>query len=1406
MASVVVLSFFPAFTPPASGGEMRLGQLYRAVARSHDVTILTSTDFGARLEHIAHTPRLQEIRFPKDELWRTAYATLERSGLKGELSGLAFALAVSDPGCELRQRARSLAENADIVIHEFPFSEPIFADGCPCREIYNSHNFEISLLSTVVWGEGFDDALLKVMRLEGNLLARAQRVFAVSDDDCEKFRLFYGVEAGKLGVCPNGIDDAELAPVLRSRKKRGAQVGQTPQLLFIGSAHQPNVEAGEFILNLAAELPECEFLVAGGVCKPLSARAAPRNVRLLGAIDSGTKAQLLTTADLFINPVMLGSGTSLKGLEAFGAGLPMVSTPEGVRGLGLTPGIHCDVVGRPEFAAAIRKLLLDDSRRQSLTTAAAVLVQKRYSWGRIAADFCSELAATADKKSRRKPLILELNDYPVLQAGSGGIARMRGLLTHLDCDAVLVTFGQTFEVALIAPGVVHVTVPKTASHQAFEHAVNEGQPMSVNDAVASLFVASNPVLNELVCGLAARAQAVVFEHPYMAPLLDAITVTRPELPVIYSAHNVEATHKREILRGHRLAPTLATFIAELEQYLVARARLIVCCTDADQAYFASAGVATVVVTNGSVMPEEVTPRRSRDSTHEVRRVGFIGSGHGPNVAAALFIARDLAPVMTNVQFELVGSVCTALRESLPKNMVLHGAVSEETKTAVMGAWDVALNPVLSGGGSSLKLPDYMAHGLPTLSTLRGARGFAVEEHDAGRVAELPRFGEVLRKMLTNQEALERQQANARQYAAEHLTWTATMQPYREALGPLLKSSAPKLTRGRLLVVTYRYTEPSLGGAEEYLIEILKRLRTRFSRLDLAAIDVDQLTNHNHFGCRASRAEGGASRRLAPLFDCARFFPQDEPSERDSLDRARNLERSWTREERALLAGFVSHLAGQGQLRLFGGFFWPENHNGVTRRWSSPEFSFLAPRGARAFRISGYAATEKTLRVTLSQVTVAGGSIVLSVYSQAIPPYFSVTLALPRTAHDGYLTLLCEVDEHVALGDHRPLGVLLESASVVLDVAGALGQASPEMAALQESHADLTDQYDEELRVTQFDPWVLALRHAAQTRDARMEGDFAAMRGPHSKALQDWLGEHAREYDVVLVQGIPFDVIPSSVETLAAMSPRPRIVTLPHFHGDDRFYHWQRYYQAFAAADATLLFSPSIAEHLRPVSTNLRVVPGGGVRSDEHGDHAAESGFRRLHTSATPFFLVLGRKTPSKGYDQVVRAHQALRRDGLDVDLILIGPDEDGRRIEGPGTYYLGRQPREVIRGALRTCLGLITMSRSESFGIVICEAWLFGKPVIANRACYAFRELVRDGHTGLLVTAETELAQAMRTLAEDAGIRDRLGRAGFADVVARFTWERVAEACFEVLMPEAQTVAAPRKKREVSPARELPLS
>ena len=1374
----LVLCFFPAFTPASSGGELRLGRLYHALAARFDITMLTSTNFGGRREEIQHCPGFREIRFPKDDIWRAAYATLEEQGISGDLSGLAFALAVADPACELRRTARALAARSEVVFHEFPYSEPIFADGSAPFEVYHSHNFEVGLLGSICHGEGLEEAFLKLARIEGNLARRARCVFATSGEDAERFRLFTGVPAARLALSRNGYDLADLAAIAEMRADRPANT--RPSLLFTGSAHPPNVDAARWLVGIAPELPGCDIVIAGGVSTALASAEMPANIILTGPFDSLQREQLLVDADIFLNPVTMGSGTSLKAVEALGAGIPMVSTPQGVRGLDLLAGRHTTICPRAGFVEAIRGLVVAPARAQRLADAGRAHVEATFTWDAIAAEVAdrveAELAPAAPARRRRKPqaarpLLLALNDYPILNAVSGGAARLANGLASLDADVILVSFGGGFECALLAPGLLHVTVRKSASHLSFERAVNDGHPISISDGVAALFVAENRALATLLGEFVQRVDAVDFEHCYMAPALDGLRALRPDLPVIYSAHNVEAQLKKELLRDHPLGASFARFIGDLEARLAATARLVVCCTQADANHFKRLGAQTVLLPNGCASDLALPPLPTGRPI-----AGFLGSGHGPNVDAGRFIVQQLAPRLPDITFALVGGVCEAMPSDLPANVQLHGVVDEATKSAILAGWSVGLNPLSAGGGASLKVPDYMAHGLAVISTVVGCRGVPVAEAGAGQVCPLSGFAAALSGLLARPEELERQRRRAHAYAQASLSWHALAAPLRGCLAGLWQP--PAAVTGRLLVVTYRYTEPTLGGAEEYLREILAQMRPFYHRIDIAAADIGHITNRHHFATAAIPAHGGPAARIAALFDQAHFFPVEQPTEPDTIADCRAIEQSWMREQQRLHAPFAPDLlrADPSRLRLFSGFYWPEDHGGIIRRWTSTDFTVLLPADARVLRLVGWSPLHGKLVLSVSPIA-ANTQARQQRAELPIDGSFNLSLSLP--AANVARLLVCRVDEFRPDADHRPLGVLLESVSILTSTTP-----SDRLAAMSERFAEMTEEVDQWIREHAFDRWVAALRDTARARPADIEDRFARIRGPHSPQLQRWLADNAANYDCVLVQGIPFDVIPATVSTLAATAKPPRIVTLPHFHGDDRFYYWRRYLDAFTTADATLLFSESLRGAVGDLP-GTAIVPGGGVRPDETIEPNARARFAELHPSGAPFFLVLGRKTPSKNYARIIAAHAAARARGLDAELVLIGPDEDGAPINQPGVTYLGRQPRAVVRGALAACLGLISMSGSESFGIVLCEAWLFRKPVIANRACYSFRDLVREKKTGLLAASIDEIADAMKLLAADPAARARMGEAGFAEVIERYSWAGAAEAIRAVLTPPA---------------------
>jgi glycosyltransferase involved in cell wall biosynthesis len=89
-------------------------------------------------------------------------------------------------------------------------------------------------------------------------------------------------------------------------------------------------------------------------------------------------------------------------------------------------------------------------------------------------------------------------------------------------------------------------------------------------------------------------------------------------------------------------------------------------------------------------------------------------------------------------------------------------------------------------------------------------------------------------------------------------------------------------------------------------------------------------------------------------------------------------------------------------------------------------------------------------------------------------------------------------------------------------------------------------------------------------------------------------------------------------------------------------------------------------------------------------------------------------------------------------------------------------------------MALCNMSASESFGIVLLEAWLAGTPVIANKNCAAFHDLAVDGENATLVDSH-ELLLALKNLMNDYEFSKGLALKG-RDIPKNYSWDNISKS------------------------------
>jgi glycosyltransferase involved in cell wall biosynthesis len=106
------------------------------------------------------------------------------------------------------------------------------------------------------------------------------------------------------------------------------------------------------------------------------------------------------TAHVLAVPLEAGGGTRLKILEAFAAGLPVVSTSVGCEGIDGVHEVHLLVADGPRFVDAIVRSLVDPAAAGGRAGRAQRLAERCYDWsavGRRAVDGVSRAAAAGSR-------------------------------------------------------------------------------------------------------------------------------------------------------------------------------------------------------------------------------------------------------------------------------------------------------------------------------------------------------------------------------------------------------------------------------------------------------------------------------------------------------------------------------------------------------------------------------------------------------------------------------------------------------------------------------------------------------------------------------------------------------------------------------------------------------------------------------------------------------------------------------------------------------------------------------------------------------------------------------------------------------------------------------------------------
>lgn len=195
----------------------------------------------------------------------------------------------------------------------------------------------------------------------------------------------------------------------------------------------------------------------------------------------------------------------------------------------------------------------------------------------------------------------------------------------------------------------------------------------------------------------------------------------------------------------------------------------------------------------------------------------------------------------------------------------------------------------------------------------------------------------------------------------------------------------------------------------------------------------------------------------------------------------------------------------------------------------------------------------------------------------------------------------------------------------------------------------------------------------------------------------------------------------------------------------------------------------------------RVIPN-GIDLAERGDPGSD--FRRSHGIPEDAFMLLCVANYSPRKDQGYAARAFRLADVHGSVLVFIGSEfnEHSKKFEQEDRphktqlttakiVWLERQSRESTLDAYAASNAFLLSAYHEAQPISLLEAMRESKPWIARMAgCIARME------GGICVRSEMEMATAIRRLANDVGLRERLGQEGSHAVATRYNREAYIES------------------------------
>ncbi|MFK9119300.1 glycosyltransferase family 4 protein [Peribacillus frigoritolerans] len=375
-----------------------------------------------------------------------------------------------------------------------------------------------------------------------------------------------------------------------------------------------------------------------------------------------------------------------------------------------------------------------------------------------------------------------LSTYPVWPRKHGGQLRIYNLYQNMsqyfDTTIISLNDNNTFTEYKVGD-LSEISIPKSDQHRNLEWQLQKKfSGISISDIILEKLIPYTPMYRNVATKHMDNSELIVSAQPYLFHLME---MYHGKKKLIYDSQNVEYILKQQILPDIRESKNLLDKLFRLENRALKMSDIILTCSNEDSYNFQqiyNMGYDKMILTPNGVDTElvkyvgfsERQQHKKKLGLVKDTRVVFIGSLHKPNIEAVEEIIK-IAHQLPDTQFIVIGNVnLLFLKKIIPKNVTFTGMIEEKEKKSIYAYADFVINPMKNGSGTNLKIAEYMACGLPIISTSVGARGYQIKEGSEIIISSLGEFPEKIKKLSVNKLLQQSLSKHGRLIVEQNYSW------------------------------------------------------------------------------------------------------------------------------------------------------------------------------------------------------------------------------------------------------------------------------------------------------------------------------------------------------------------------------------------------------------------------------------------------------------------------------------------------------------------------------------------------------------------------------------------------------------------------------------------------------------